>query len=619
MDKRWIQIIQLLYETDHSVTVKELSSKMQLSSKTIKNLININQSNCEEYGFSISYHLTKGYSINIQNENDFYNFFLKEHIASDEVENRINYMIGRLVENEDYIRIEDIADELFVSRATLDRLMPVVKEIVAKYDLTISKKPKYGIKLKGSEVNKRICYAHEVKSSKQNNNEEMTIKIQKILFDTIKKYDLILNDINFYNLVQHCVIAINRIKSDNVMEKQTFSDNQDNIEKEKQAAKEIVQKFENEFDIHIPNSEEHYIIMHLLGKRILIGQTISEDIFACIDDILEYIKQKENIDFNNDQELKTALALHIQPLLSRLKFGLKQENPNLTDIKREMSKGYELALCASTVIQDKYGLKSNEDEIAYLALHFAVALDKRKKPVIDKQIVVVCSSGRGTAKLLQHRLIDRYHFKPENLVLLSSFMLEDYDFSNTLCILTTIPLNIKTDISIIIIDMIFNERSAAKVDKAIQSLTLLEELSTMLNIKLFFKDVKLSSKEEVLEFLCNNIVSVYDDVDEDFYNQVMQREDSSSTEVGNLVAIPHPFNYQGYRVILSFISLKKPIKWKFGEVQLVILMALPNEDLLILNEISDLITSIVSDINKVNALISDTSLDKFIEIIKGGE
>lgn len=619
MDSRWIQMIKKLYEASAPLKMKELSLLLKLSDKTIKNLIENHPQNNQKYGFRLSQNQLKEYFLTIEDDLKFAEFYHFDNGELDESEKRMNALLEHLLIQTGYFKIEDLAEALYVSRATLDRMMPRVKEILRKYKLEIVKKPKYGIKLEGKEVNKRICYAHEIVKDQETANQSRVLIIQKILHEKIQKYDLLLNDINFYSLVQHCVIAINRIQTNNVLSEQKELDLNHDTEKEEQAATEIIGEFEQEFDISIPKSEIQYIVMHLLGKRIIMNQAVSEDTFACIDAILSMIYQRTQIDLQNDQELKTTLALHIQPLLSRLKFGLKQKNPILFEIKRDMLKGFELSLYAAEVIRDRYQLEVSDDELAYLALHFTVALDKKKKQTTDKKIVVVCASGRGTARLLRHRLIERYHFMDENLIILSSFDLNKYDFSDVFCILTTIPLSLKVDVPILLIDMIFSNNSARKVDELLQERTLVDQIDVLLQESLFFHSRKFNSKQEVLGFLCRQVVALYPDLSEDFYNEVMLREDSSSTEVGSEVALPHPYNYQGEKLIISFISLHKPIKWKFGQVQLVVLMAIPQNDHQLNEQISELMTQIIGNEYSVAKLIEDTSKSTFLSLIKGVE
>ena len=162
IDKRWVKLITVLHKSGENVPIKELEKKLKLSAKTIKQIIEQNKEESDVYGFHIVNRFALGYSLIIDDEQKFHKFLLTVNTASDESTMRIYGIIEKLVQTQDYVRIEDIAEEMFVSRATLDRLMPKVKEIVQRYQLSITHKAKFGIRLEGKEMNKRLCYAHAV-------------------------------------------------------------------------------------------------------------------------------------------------------------------------------------------------------------------------------------------------------------------------------------------------------------------------------------------------------------------------------------------------------------------------------------------------------------------------
>ena len=95
-------------------------------------------------------------------------------------------------------------------------------------------------------------------------------QVQRILWQVMKKYQLHLNDINFYNLSYHCVIALRRIVGGNQVPQPLLLEQTEGMEREWQAAQEIVACFEEECSIHVEMNETQYIMMHLLGKRCLL-------------------------------------------------------------------------------------------------------------------------------------------------------------------------------------------------------------------------------------------------------------------------------------------------------------------------------------------------------------
>ncbi|MBO5035003.1 MAG: BglG family transcription antiterminator, partial [Oscillospiraceae bacterium] len=483
-------------------------------------------------------------------------------------------------------------------------------------------RPKYGVMIRGEEIKKRLCYAHRANVPTLENQEGMTRKIQQIVLDVIQRNDLVINDINLYNLIRHCVIAIQRMAAGNQLTEAQPLHFDGPVEKERQAARELVTRFEAAFGVEIPEGETQYMMMHLLGKRILKqGQTLTAETLECINHVLEEIRREKGIDLAGDAELYTALALHTQPLLSRLRFGLKQENPILQDIKRDMPQAYELAVCALNVIRRDLSLDMSEDETGYLALHFAVALEKREEDARnDWKVLVVCASGRGTAKLICHRLVDRYRFKRENLILSSVFELEKQDFSQILCIFTTVPLPERYPVPSVMVDLTMSDRAMERVDDFMRAAAKPTSPSHLPQNLLLFPDRSFATREETLDFLCGEMEKSFSfpGGEGDFTSQVKQREALSSTEVGGQLAMPHPYGYQGETGAAAILSLKKPVLWKFGPVRLVILLAIPERDAE-MNAFMEALVPLATDPGAVQALARDLSQTALEVYLSGGE
>lgn len=86
------------------------------------------------------------------------------------------------------------------------------------------------------------------------------------------------------------------------------------------------------------------------------------------------------------------------------------------------------------------------------------------------------------------------------------------------------------------------------------------------------------SKEEVLLNLCQKLEQKgY--VDEKYLQTVLEREKHSSTHIGSLIAIPHGKTQHIKESSLVVTTLKKPIDWGMGDVQIIFLLALKKEDL----------------------------------------
>ncbi|MEN3803033.1 transcription antiterminator, partial [Aeromonas veronii] len=70
---------------------------------------------------------------------------------------RIHYLLARFLTSAFSLKLEDLADEWFVSRATLQNDMADVREHLLRYHLTLETRPRHGMKLFGGEMAIRAC------------------------------------------------------------------------------------------------------------------------------------------------------------------------------------------------------------------------------------------------------------------------------------------------------------------------------------------------------------------------------------------------------------------------------------------------------------------------------
>ena len=106
-----------------------------------------------------------GYELVIRDEKKYYDYLenmLKKN-SEDQMlipiypEDRVHYLIRMFLTEEDYIKMEDICERIFVSRSTLSSDLKEVREKLKYFHLTLETKPSYGLKIEGSEFHKRLC------------------------------------------------------------------------------------------------------------------------------------------------------------------------------------------------------------------------------------------------------------------------------------------------------------------------------------------------------------------------------------------------------------------------------------------------------------------------------
>ena len=133
--------------------------------------------------------------------------------------------------------------------------------------------------------------------------------------------------------------------------------------KEFECAREIIRKIEDAFGMDMGN-EVYYLTQHLISSQKFLIDDPEDDYKykSEIEEILKTIRDETDIDLSDDKQLINGLAMHLEAALQRLRFDMNIRNEFLDSIKNMYPLAFELAVLASEVIENRYKLKTKENE-----------------------------------------------------------------------------------------------------------------------------------------------------------------------------------------------------------------------------------------------------------------
>lgn len=610
LNSRLKSLIKEILSHKEPVTSEYLAKVLGVTSRTIRNDVKTLNLELKKIGVQIEAHRGVGYFIDPtlgQPVNDMIEelFMLQEEeqgYAPVLPEERVLYILKSIIMAEDFIATEQLANELFVSKSTVDNDLKQVEKLLEKYDLTLYKKQNYGIKLIGNEMNIRFCLSESLANMRneqaQLENEiisDVNIEVIKtITKEHIDELPFRMAELPLNNLVMHIAIAIQRIKKGKNIEIGTIKLDQIETQVEYEVANGMVESIEEEFSIKIPAGEVAYIAIHLLGAKhfedknlheVEFVELVGESHYQLVVDILSEINRVYRIDLREDRELIYGLVLHLRSAINRLKYRMNLRNPMLKEIKDHYPFSFELGILASEIIQKNSDLTVNEHEIGYIAIHLeaAVARMKNKKRREVRRVAIVCASGLGTAKLLAASIESK--FPGIDIVgTYPSYSIKNIKQEAADLILSTIPVKEESPIPILHINTMLTEKDVEMVREHISSKYLNEDkhksikkLQNLFNEELFFTEIDKNDPQEIIKSF-TTILNIKGYVDDSFQQSVLEREEISPTSIGNLVAIPHPLKPNALGSCIAIGILKKPVKWGEHSVQLVLLLALNEKD-----------------------------------------
>lgn len=333
-----------------------------------------------------------------------------------------------------------------VSEGTLSSDLDRIEPIVDKWGLRIIRKPGYGVEIQGAEKDIRRALSHLIfehftrsellriirKKTHPGNVSQIRINVRNRLLNIIgdellegieeviqiteefKRYPIA--DSSYVGLVVHLALSIQRLRNGDRIVFDTVLLEELKESKEYDIAKHIVDETSKQFNLIIPEDEIGYVTMHLKGSKL--RSNIKDSNRIHIQDyevvhmaklLVNEVEQRSGYRLQSNRQLLAGLANHLGPALARIQMGMEIQNPLLKEIKSRYKGYYDLTEKSVRVIEEKIGLTLPEDEIGFIAMHLGAAIEERSKLYKRNfRVIIACSTGIGSSKLLEARLKKAY-------------------------------------------------------------------------------------------------------------------------------------------------------------------------------------------------------------------
>jgi lichenan operon transcriptional antiterminator len=602
LNKREIEILRLLSSKKEYQTGESMAVLLGVSSRTIRNDVKSLNKILLHHGANIISKKGRGYELEFQDHEAFSRLNVPVIGASEhhshrnmkaiEDGNLEDVIIGKLLINtlsDTSMFQEELANELYISLSTLKSYFPGVKEKVSRFDLKVVTDRFNGISLQGEENKIRFCISEYLF-----NEHSMTVyndlfpkqeldQLKEISLRVLYKHKLKLTDLSLERFIIHMGITIKRNKNECFLTFPTEVKKCIQRSKEFIIAEDIVKEIFNGLSIDI-TSEIYYIAQHLMASNRLTPNEMNTDEYTRLEEmlrsILVTIKRKTSIDLSMEHGLIEGIITHLNVALKRIEYGMSIRNEFLPTIKNNYPLAFELAVIASNEIKDLTQLTINENEIGYLAIHFGVALEKmglNKRTM--KKVLIVCGAGLATASLIRERITNMYG---EQISITESISLREFTegmLEKVDLVVSTIPITHILSTKIIVVSPILTNKDLSIIYKKMkedEDNPVFISYQDVFKKDLFKREIDLDSKEAVLQYM-TKLMMKKGYIDDQTLESIFERERMASTELGQLVAIPHPLENHMSEVSIAVCVLKKPIIWDKEKVQVVILLSVPKE------------------------------------------
>lgn len=607
---QWIQILELLY-VKKKIAVKSLSELLHISEKTLRKNVTLLNEQISDYA---NIEIESGeYKLSIENMAKFQQLMnggLKKTIDFNSSGKRISYILRCFIEGGDYITIDELAEQLEVSRGTVNNDIKKLKQKLLSFDVSIQGITNNGLKIIGSEFKIRLLmleYVYDYYSSFYVLDEQ-TEQWIKLLSDHFN-----LDFLSQKNLKKAIAIVLHRVQENKAdyYEIQYYC----NFIGSNEIVKSFIAFLEEQHGVTLTTSDIGFIIfplnMHTPNNLDMEIHSVDvEEIFA---EIMEEINGRFVVDLD-ENTLFEAIGNHLILVMNRMVFHVKLLDIFINEIKFTYPFSYELAKVSATVLELRVQSNLNPVELSYLAIYFELILHS-KKVATPQKVAIISNLGPGGTALVTRQL---------EAIIGKEIMIEKYSerevlqlvYTDYLAIFTLVPIEIEHNIPIIQITNLFDTKELIQKWQDVDGKELFYHPQVDIRIQ------KLKDSASYIKYVKYMISTLVEQglLDNKFMERWYVREMRQSTIFDAGIGCPHAINYQSNRIILS-IGVVGAIEE--SEINAIFLIGIPEkltvetEKLLI--KLYDFIFRISKQKQDYQELHKITTLTDFIQYIEREE
>lgn len=628
LDARMKKIIIELSDSEY-VTASELAKILNLNEKTVRTTIGKMRDSLDEYGIEIESKTRKGYHLLIYDKEKYQAFINNdEWLSKNDIPNnskeREEWLLDYLLKQHKFVRIDDLSEMLYVSRSTITNDIRNVEDSLKSYHITLIRRPNYGLHIQGSEFDIRNCMISQFKDNKWaqrfSDKEENELKeISKILLNNIQNQKVVLSKSMIQEMTSCIYIAKVRYEENY---KITVSKNEvvHRIYKPCiDVATNIVEELNEKFHIHLLDSEIYYIAINIAARsdyNVLEGELESGVINQArkqATQMLDCVYDMMHLDMRQNLSLLYDLISFLIPMDIRMRYGIIAKNPFAEATKKKYFFAYNVASQAVIPLKKTYFHEVPENEIAYLTSIFALFIEQEKDKKKKYNILVICATNMSTSKLLAYQYKKKFKKYIDEVYTCEMYNLDSFDFSKVDYIFTTVEINRVLPKPVLGISAFLEDEEVEKISSILKFKSS-NTIADVYSEELFYDNIKGETKEEILFEICKRIPEKYG-IPSDFYEGLLRREEITGTDLAKHVALPHPYETTSDISFACISVLDHPIRWTRQDVQVVILMAVAEDEQRDLTNFLQLISEFIANESAVLQLVEEPDFTTFVNLL----
>ncbi|MGY3886107.1 BglG family transcription antiterminator [Aeromonas aquatica] len=584
------QLLTLLHA--EPLPQEELARRLNVSTRTVRTDVATLNELIATHGAHLIHQRGCGYQLKIYNQGLF-----DELLAAQEQESslprtsreRVLHLQLLLLTAEQGIKLDELADTWYLSRAALQGDMAEVRERLAHFGLNIDSKPRLGMRIQGEETAIRACLTQLLYREQTRNHPLQGLlpnlcpsKTREVIGNRIHAqlghHQLRLADESLQQLTIYCAVALLRQASGH--ELLAFC-SEDLTAPLTAVARDIYE----ELPTLMPPGDPEVSALAIQIQARLIADTphlsaaMAAESAQLVEHLLDYIHQHYPYDLRHDGQLRADLLTHISAMLLRIKYQVGSHNPLADHIKQYYPLAYDITLAAISqwIRQTPYHLTHHE--IGYLVIHIGVGLERHHDIGYSRppQALLLCDAGNATFRVLEARIKREY----PQLQLTSLESVRDYEGLGRIeqdFVISTVKVSEK-NVPVVQMAPFPTQYQLEQLGK----LVLIDRTRPYLVDKYFDADHFMVvseplSQAQLFARICDQL-EAEELVESGFRNSLHEREHIVSTMLGDGIALPHSLGLLARRTLVYTVLAPQGIDWGNGETAtLIFVLAIAKAD-----------------------------------------
>lgn len=546
----------------------------------------------------------------------FHKFRLNSVHDFNSVSYRVAYILFKLSEADGYLMINDLADEMMVSRSTLNNDLRKAKKLARTYSCKIMGIPNKGIRLEGSEFNIRLLLIYEI-------FEELDLsfvlrpKVEDALVDVNLYYELD----NFRRKLFFKNFAVTVYRHEKGRQLTESIPLYKNFEADSKVLKNLIQSTTHDLGsieidfISFPINTRNSSFISDFGN-----QANVDLLHSLVEEMLDEVKKEFVIEIDHEKFFSKVKA-HLLFLINRLIFKLPNTEVFSQDLKIRFPLAYELATISLKVLSDKFDLTATDVDISYFSIYYAIVLSERNMTSTNsdmkiEHIAIMTNKGIGFFELISKQIKDIIggNIKMDHF---NSMSIAEQDFMKYQLIFTTETIPIALNLPIIRIKSLFTSQEV--IHEQINEVITRQNYSVMDGNEVDFESVSIDPAKTYRENMTAIIADLVkrDKVSDTLEDVFIKKDDTRSMLYEDGIAFPHVIDEKADNILLIFGTNKEH---RDSEVKLLIFLILKPElsrdEEKVLTSIYNLIFSIIRDKELVEKAMAISNAQDFYKLVE---